>query len=446
MPASRRRGEQTADVVVLGAGLAGMSAATSAVERGARVLVIERAPTTGGSAVISGGYVWTANDVPSLRREDPGEFQRHGHIVVECYADAHRWLASFAPPLTDEQPSLHGRGRKYDLPLVILTMTRKICEAGGEIWVDSEVADVGHSGDTYVLSVRRHGDSTVVRTRALILATGGRQADPGARRSLVDGATETPPLRGNAWSRGDGAGIALALGAQLNLANRGFYGHLFARGVEPIAPLDFIAFALYHSEEGVMFDTSGARFADEARGDHNNTMAVAERGGRAVLLWSQDVQERAGGRPFVGGSLPMDRWGISRDRGGRVGAASSTADLASLLRGWGYSVDGTTFDDEYVGARLGAGSVFAADVVPAVTMTFGGVEINSSGNAVTANSETIPGLYAAGGDASDIYHRGYAGGLCAATVIGRRAGADAATYAAGVNASSGMNARVASPR
>ena len=31
--------------------------------------------------------------------------------------------------------------------------------------------------------------------------------------------------------------------------------------------------------------------------------------------------------------------------------------------------------------------------------------------------------YVAGGDTSDVYHRGYAGGLCAAAVTGRRAGA-----------------------
>ena len=48
------------DVVVLGAGMAGMSAATAAAERGARVLLVERAPTIGGSAALSGGYVSAA--------------------------------------------------------------------------------------------------------------------------------------------------------------------------------------------------------------------------------------------------------------------------------------------------------------------------------------------------------------------------------------------------
>jgi succinate dehydrogenase/fumarate reductase flavoprotein subunit len=425
---------QHVDAVVLGAGLAGMAAAAAATEGRASVLVVERAPTTGGSAVISGGYVWTATDQDSLRREDSGEFQRHGHVVVDGYEDVSRWLAGFAFPLTAEQPNLHGRGRKFDLPLLIATMTRRLYAARGRVWVSSDVQDVRRTRAGFELSVRRDGSTAVVHASSLVLATGGRQADAAARRSLVAGDALLPPLRGNAYSRGDGAGIAAALGAQTNFANKGFYGHLFADGVEPIAPLDFITFALYHSEEGVLFDRAGRRFADETRGDHNNTMAVAEHGGRALLLWSEEVQERAGGRPFVGGSLPMDRWGFSRDRGGRVDSAGDAAALLAIAHGWGYDLTAAALDDPEVRDRLGTGRVFAADVVPAVTMTFGGIVVDDEGTAVDRDGSPIAGLYVAGGDTSDVYHRGYAGGLCAAAVTGRRGGAAAARLAAAVPA------------
>src|SRR5438046_2295486 len=106
------------DVVVLGGGLAGMSAATEAAALGARTVLLERAPTIGGSAAISGGYVWTLADLGMLREEDPGEYQRHGQHVVAGYSEISQWLAGFAAPLTDEQPNLNGRGRKFDIPLV----------------------------------------------------------------------------------------------------------------------------------------------------------------------------------------------------------------------------------------------------------------------------------------------------------------------------------------
>jgi hypothetical protein len=262
-----------------------------------------------------------------------------------------------------------------------------------------------------------------------VLATGGRQADPEVRRSLVEGGELVPPLRGNPFSRGDGAAIAVSLGGRVNTANKGFYGHLWALGVEPIAPFDFISFTFYQSEEGVMLDASGRRFADETRGDHNNTAALAAHGGHALLLWSEEVQERAGGTPFVGGSLPMDRWRFSRDRGGRVDSAAGAAELVPIVRGWGYDVEAATFEDDLVRTRLGGGRIFAADVIPAVTMTFGGIEIDSSCRALDANDDPIEGLYAVGGDASDIYHRGYGGGLCAAVVTGRHAGAAVAERA-----------------
>jgi hypothetical protein len=67
-----------------------------------------------------------------------------------------------------------------------------------------------------------------------------------------------------------------------------------------------------------------------------------------------------------------------------------------------------------------------------VTMTFGGIEVDGSGNAVDDDGRAIAGLYVAGGDTSDIYHRGYAGGLCAAAVTGRRAGIAAARHSAAV--------------
>jgi succinate dehydrogenase/fumarate reductase flavoprotein subunit len=423
--------ELAPDVVVLGTGMAGMCAATAATEQGAQVLAVERGPTIGGSAAISGGYVWTARSVDDLNDEDAGEFQLHGHHVVAGYEEIKRWLTGFTVPVTEELPTLYGRGHKFDIPLLFGTMAGRIVSAGGHILVGAEVADVERDSDGlgFTLSVRRDKDTSTARARSVVLATGGRQADPEVRRSLVEGGALLPPLRGNHFSRGDGAAIATALGGRVNAANKGFYGHLFAEGVESIAPIDFIIFSLFQSSEGVLLDADGRRFADEHRGDHNNAAAVAAIGGRALLLWSQDVQERVSTTPWTVGTPLMDRWRFSRERGGRTASAAETAELAQLVREWGYDVR-TALEDEAVLGRIGTARIFAAEVVPAVTMTFGGIEVDDAGAAVDGDGQPIPGLFVAGGDTSDIYHRGYAGGLCAAAVTGRRAGTAAAYLAA----------------
>src|SRR4029077_10245609 len=110
------------------------------------------------------------------------------------------------------------------------------------------------------------------------------------------------------------------------------------------------------------------------------------------------------------------------DRGGRADSVTDASLLLPLARSWGYDLSPGALEDPEVRERLGTGRVFAADVVPAVTMTFGGINVDDAGAAVDVDGAPLPGLYVAGGDTSDVYHRGYAGGLCAAAVTGRRAG------------------------
>lgn len=61
-PATLPEGEEAqADVVVVGGGASGLTAAAAALESGARVIVLEKAPHTGGSAALSAGIVTAAS-------------------------------------------------------------------------------------------------------------------------------------------------------------------------------------------------------------------------------------------------------------------------------------------------------------------------------------------------------------------------------------------------
>jgi succinate dehydrogenase/fumarate reductase flavoprotein subunit len=76
----------TCDLLVIGAGMAGMTAAGRAAEMGARVIVIEKAASIGGSAALSLGDLWTATSAEQLAYQDNGDPRLH-RVVIDTYPD-----------------------------------------------------------------------------------------------------------------------------------------------------------------------------------------------------------------------------------------------------------------------------------------------------------------------------------------------------------------------
>src|SRR5512132_3255239 len=100
------------DLLVLGAGMAGLSAAARAADAGARVVVVEKASDTGGAAILSGGYLWTVPSRRQLPTWDDGEL---GHLVVENYAAAIAWLRKRHVEMSGPIPVVQGRGQQIDI-------------------------------------------------------------------------------------------------------------------------------------------------------------------------------------------------------------------------------------------------------------------------------------------------------------------------------------------
>lgn len=93
-----REWDQSFDVVVVGSGAGGMTAALTARAAGMSVLLVEKAAKYGGSTALSGGGVWAPNNPTLLRRglgDDPAEVREYLHAVVGDRVPASR-LDTFA--------------------------------------------------------------------------------------------------------------------------------------------------------------------------------------------------------------------------------------------------------------------------------------------------------------------------------------------------------------
>jgi 3-oxosteroid 1-dehydrogenase len=90
--------DQSFDVVVVGSGAGGMTAALTARAAGASVVLVEKGARYGGSTALSGGGIWAPNNPTLLRQglgDDPADVRRYLHAVVGDRVPAAR-LDTFA--------------------------------------------------------------------------------------------------------------------------------------------------------------------------------------------------------------------------------------------------------------------------------------------------------------------------------------------------------------
>src|SRR3954454_22550200 len=91
------------DLVVAGAGMAGLVAAAHARGQGARVLVLEKGDRAGGSMLLSSGVVWRHRAFDDFRAECAGGDEQLQRILFERLDSDVGWLESLgARPVTRE--------------------------------------------------------------------------------------------------------------------------------------------------------------------------------------------------------------------------------------------------------------------------------------------------------------------------------------------------------
>jgi len=431
------------DLLVFGGGMAGMSAAARACSDGASVVLVEKGPGIGGSAMYA-GFIWTAPTVEVMHEVNPDADDVLSARVVEGFGEALDWVRSLGVHVAEPVAVLgYGRGSQTDMANYLLACDRLVRQHGEVLTGWSAQQLLFEDGAVVGAEIRSgSGETRVIRARSTLLATGGFGGNPGLRAEHIGPLAADLPLRANPHSVGDGLRLGMSAGAAFGQENAGFYGHLIPSKVAYNNPYEFTDLTFYHSEHGVLLNLEGQRFCDETVGDHLNTLYVlGQPEARALLVYDQRVHEEWEMAPYVEGVEPLDKFQLAYRRSARAAVADEIDEFEALPEEWGYpglaardtllefnrqcKSGGLSPNRKLDAAPLVTPPYYVIEVIPAITFTFSGLKIDSHARVVDEAGQVIPGLLAAGADAGGVFNRAYAGGLACALVFGLQAAATA---------------------
>ena len=435
--------DSSVDLLVFGGGMAGMSAAARAASDGPSVILVEKGPAIGGSAMYA-GFIWTAPTVEVMQEVNPDADPALSARIVEHYPDAVDWVRSLGVHVADPVTVLgYGRGSQTDMANYLLACERLVRERGELLAGWSAQRLLLEDGAVVGAEIESEaGERRVIRARSTLLATGGFGGDPALRGEHIHPLARNLPLRANPNSVGDGLRLGRSVGAAFGPPGAGFYGHLIPSKIAYTNPYEFTDLTFYHSEHGVLINLEGRRFCDETIGDHLNTLYVLEQPeARALLIYDQRVHDEWMMAPYVEGVEPLDKFQLAYRRSARAAVADEIDEFEALPDEWGYPGPATRDTLIEFNRQCEAGDpnptrtldaaplvdppFYVIEVIPAITFTFSGLRIDPQARVLDESGDVIPGLLAAGADAGGVFNRAYAGGLACALVFGLQAAATA---------------------
>ncbi len=116
-----------AELLVVGGGMAGLAAAAAATSAGARVTVVEKRGTLGGSAAMSAGIVWTAPDFKTLRQVVPGGDAALGQALIDGFWPGVEWVRSTGVSVSERWEGQMGFGSAVRVDIKGLFRPREGC-------------------------------------------------------------------------------------------------------------------------------------------------------------------------------------------------------------------------------------------------------------------------------------------------------------------------------
>jgi succinate dehydrogenase/fumarate reductase flavoprotein subunit len=351
------------DLVVAGAGMAGLVAAAEAASRGARVVVHEKGDRPGGSMLLSSGVVWRHRRFEDFRRECPRGTPELQRLVYERLDDDLAWLEGLGARVLARST---GNPRTIGLRFDPSSLTEALAARGGELRLGEPLRELPDEAP-------------------VVLATGGFQASRDLVRRWITPEADCLFLRATPWSTGDGLRLAVAAGGHTTAGMSELYGRAMPAPPARIGESRFVELAQLYARHAVVESLAGERYEPRT--------------------WSE---------------IDVVQW-LARQRGARGIYRIAAAQLAARVRERtvGEMVDAA----ERAGAPvLRTEREVTVEVVAGVTTTLGGLAVDRFARAapsVYAAGADVGGI-ATGGYASGLAAALVLGRVAAASALERR--------------------------
>ena len=248
------------DVLVMGSGTAGLSAAIAAAEAGANVLVIEKQDIPGGSAVTSAGIVYAPVDESDkaamvqyyMDRAEGNANEELLTFYADNALDTIAWLESLGvqwlmtvPAGTAPEPrarfSMTAEGVGMTGAALVNPMLAKLDELGVPLLCGVKGTELLVGADGAIIGAKAESKAAdyEITAKSVILATGGFDASKEMKAQYSPIAENDFPLssKGNV---GDGINMGMAIGAATEFKG-GVIGFDFVDGSLPASGMNAVA-------------------------------------------------------------------------------------------------------------------------------------------------------------------------------------------------------------
>ena len=433
---------EPADILIVGAGNAGIPAAIEAADLGAKVILIDKNTFIGGMLIVSGGHISGANAKMQMRKNIKDSYEKHYQdamkigkyqansellsIATENAASMIDWLEEIGVEFTEDSPMLEDDHDHYSVPRTYVgkdlgrsllrplnkELNKRIKKGNLQVLLDTKALNLVQNEDKEILGVRVQNKSGngEIYAKTVILATGGYGASKSMKKKY------NPKVMSAKWvglphATGDGINMAMKINAKLvNMDHLVvFPGTIFDFQGTPTEISTRLQFPPKHFTKSIWINSKGSRFINEHGSPDEREVAFLNQDPLLFYVIFDDSIKK------TSSTLDIRNWNKTKlddeiSKGQIITSAKTIEELARKINvsnkqlqltvnEYNKSVNNNETDPfgrNRERVPITSGPFYAFTVGGSILTTHGGISVNHSMEVTDNGNQVIPGLYAAG--------------------------------------------------